>query len=573
MGYVYMITCLKNNMSYIGVCVHKPEKRRIDVHLGGKGNKPLANAVKLYGQDAFTYKILESDVFPELLSDLEKFYIDKYNTVEPNGFNQTHGGLHKNWRHSDATRRRMSEWQSANHPMRGRKHSEESKRRMSESRTGQKRSEQARQNISKSLMGHEISAETRSKIGNANRGRKWSDEHRQAMSERNSGEGNPMYGRNRRLNEEYIQKVSGDNSPMALPEKKSVHDYFDSLPVGIPLKEKRILLYAKFPDVKHSTIQHWTRTWIREANSHATTDERVLPEKTSAHDFFFSLPSNMDLKEKRRRLYDAFPTVKNGTLGEWIRKWTNYKPYKEGSLRSVEYHQAHELFLSLSPEMSVVEKRQHLHENVDGVPRSTISRWVKQWVDASGRQPRHPDYERSHKYFLSLPSDIDLKEKRRLLYMKFPNVTQQTIIKWVKSWTGETMPIGAPCHSDRPQVHDYFLSLPLNMPISEKRKRILEKFGGVVGRALVNRWTHRWHIEITGSPPPALRWYREPLNHWKKGKPAHNRRPEYDDARDFFLSLPTMMPLKEKSRQLSEKYQHIPKGTVYQWTSRWQSSS
>ena len=282
---------------------------------------------------------------------------------------------------------------------------------------------------------------------------------------------------------------------------------------------------------------------------------------------------SITLTEKRTILYDAFPTVKKPTIDTWIRKWTNYKPYKEGSRHSAEYHQTRELLLSLPNEMSIVEKRQYLQENVSGVPRGTISRWVRKWTGTKGRNnPTHPDHDKAHKYFLSLRSDIPLNKRIHLFRKAFPNVSPASRIKWIKKWTGETMPTGSPCHPDRPEIHDYFLSLPLNMPISEKRKRILEKFGDVVGRSLVNRWTHRWHIEITGSPPPDQRWSREPFNHWKKGKPAHNRRPEYDDARDFFFSLPTMIPSKEKSRQLIEKYRHIPRGTIYQWTSRWQSS-
>jgi len=47
----------------------------------------------------------------------------------------------------------------------------------------------------------------------------------------------------------------------------------------------------------------------------------------------------------------------------------------------------------------------------------------------------HPDQIPAREYFLSLPSDMPLKEKRRLLYTTFRNVDQSTIYRWVRKWT------------------------------------------------------------------------------------------------------------------------------------------
>ena len=44
------------------------------------GSRLLASAIKKYGKDAFTYEILEENVFPEFLPELEVFYISKFNT-------------------------------------------------------------------------------------------------------------------------------------------------------------------------------------------------------------------------------------------------------------------------------------------------------------------------------------------------------------------------------------------------------------------------------------------------------------------------------------------------------------
>ena len=92
MGYVYKITNTVNQKSYIGISIHEPEKRRIRDHLTGHGSRIIANAVKKYGRDAFTYEILEDNVFPALLPDLEVAYIAKFKTVAPLGYNLTTGG-------------------------------------------------------------------------------------------------------------------------------------------------------------------------------------------------------------------------------------------------------------------------------------------------------------------------------------------------------------------------------------------------------------------------------------------------------------------------------------------------
>ena len=105
--------------------------------------------------------------------------------------------------------------------------------------------------------------------------------------------------------------------------------------------------------------------------------------------------------------------------------------------RSPQFTQAHELFLSLPPEMSVVEKRKHIQENVDGVTKGTITRWVQKWANITGIQPTHPDYERTHKFFLSLPADMNLNEKRKFLREKMPHVNRRTINKWVRKWQSE----------------------------------------------------------------------------------------------------------------------------------------
>ena len=47
---------------------------------------------------------------------------------------------------------------------------------------------------------------------------------------------------------------------------------------------------------------------------------RLHPSYNDVHDLFLSLPSDMPLKEKRLRLYEAFPEVLRSTICAWVRE-------------------------------------------------------------------------------------------------------------------------------------------------------------------------------------------------------------------------------------------------------------
>ena len=138
MGSIYKITNTVNGKSYIGQTIHDAAKGRINDHLNGvaNGSRLVRHAVKKYGKDAFTYEILEENIFPKFLPDLEVHYIKKFNTVAPNGYNLTHGGeIGK--KHSPETRQKMSEAKKGKSShMKGRKHTPESRRKMSEALKG-----------------------------------------------------------------------------------------------------------------------------------------------------------------------------------------------------------------------------------------------------------------------------------------------------------------------------------------------------------------------------------------------------------------------------------------------------
>lgn len=91
---IYKFTNNINKMSYVGLSRHDTVNDRY----GGKWykqshNQYLKNAVNFYGLNNFSVEILEKDIKTEKeLGEKEKFYILKYNSFYPNGYNFTSGG-------------------------------------------------------------------------------------------------------------------------------------------------------------------------------------------------------------------------------------------------------------------------------------------------------------------------------------------------------------------------------------------------------------------------------------------------------------------------------------------------
>ena len=92
---IYKIENLSNHKVYIGQSVHI-EKRWSEHCIPNNQNKSLiSKAIFLEGKTNFSFSILE-ECKPEELDDKEQFYIKKYNSITPNGYNMTSGGYSQN---------------------------------------------------------------------------------------------------------------------------------------------------------------------------------------------------------------------------------------------------------------------------------------------------------------------------------------------------------------------------------------------------------------------------------------------------------------------------------------------
>jgi len=141
--YIYCVTNKLNNKSYVGQSVDPQErwsKHILDaIRKIGKtaASKKFAfqNAIAKYGQDNFTWQIIEEIETLEDANDAEEFYISYLGTLAPNGYNLLPGG---NNRHPNAnTKKKISDKlkivgsfvgkRGAAHPNFGRKITEEIK--------------------------------------------------------------------------------------------------------------------------------------------------------------------------------------------------------------------------------------------------------------------------------------------------------------------------------------------------------------------------------------------------------------------------------------------------------------
>jgi len=147
MGYIYTITNKTDNKTYVGQTMRDVEERWKD-HLKKRSNcRYLSSAIKKYGVDNFEFKLV-CITFDNQLNDMEIKYIEKYNSLVPNGYNLRRGG--NSGRHHAETKQKITDTLKQRykngliHPRSqlGIPHSEITKKKISESLKGKKPSQE-----------------------------------------------------------------------------------------------------------------------------------------------------------------------------------------------------------------------------------------------------------------------------------------------------------------------------------------------------------------------------------------------------------------------------------------------
>ena len=178
---IYCIECVKTNTKYIGQTYENFYRRWIfhkwNLKNNHHSNSYLQNAWNKYGGNSFRIYPIESfelsqkdSITKEKLDELEEYYIKKFDTFK-NGFNLTTGGEKcKMSPLSEESKRKIGEKNKIN--MLGKKHSDKTRKLMSEAHKGYIKSETHRENLSKSLTGFTRSEEQKEKCRIANQGSK-----------------------------------------------------------------------------------------------------------------------------------------------------------------------------------------------------------------------------------------------------------------------------------------------------------------------------------------------------------------------------------------------------------------
>jgi group I intron endonuclease len=168
---IYKIVCTSTGKVYIGSSTDL-RGRKSDhwsaLRRGDHRNRMLQSAWNKYGENAFTYEVLEL-VLVSFLLEREQYWIDRLRCCDRRkGFNLSPtAGSTLGKRHSLETRRKQSEVKKG----KGDPLSPEARRLVAEKNTGKKRSIETRQKIAESNRRRVYSLETRQKIAEANRNR------------------------------------------------------------------------------------------------------------------------------------------------------------------------------------------------------------------------------------------------------------------------------------------------------------------------------------------------------------------------------------------------------------------
>ena len=151
---IYVITNTINGKPYVGQTT-RTLNERIFEHMHCR-KTCIGKAIQKYGWINFSVEVVEVCDTIEQLNEREKFWIAKYNSIAPNGYNLTEGG--KNGTHSAEVRALLSALNT------GKKLSAETCKKISEAKTGTRLSKETRDKMSAVRKGKPKSDKTRAKM-------------------------------------------------------------------------------------------------------------------------------------------------------------------------------------------------------------------------------------------------------------------------------------------------------------------------------------------------------------------------------------------------------------------------
>lgn len=190
-GGIYAIVQRDTGMFYIGSA--KQFKQRWENHIKAlRVNKHHSSRMQRiynkHGKDAFVFLAIEYVDDLEALVEREQEWIDKSGCCDRSiGFNTCRtAGSRLGMMHTEESKRKMSETKKS----KCRKATDEQRKRLSEISKGRIESDETRAKKSKALMGHYVSEETKRKIAEKAKNRRASQELREKFSKQRTGSKN-----------------------------------------------------------------------------------------------------------------------------------------------------------------------------------------------------------------------------------------------------------------------------------------------------------------------------------------------------------------------------------------------
>jgi group I intron endonuclease len=196
---IYKTINLINNKIYVGKLVSNNE------HYYGSG-KLIQNAIKKYGIENFKKEILEECETKEQLSEREKFWIKKLNSIRPNGYNISAGGDGGDTFTNDPDKEKRRK--KIGVASKKRKHSEKTKEKMRIAAQKRRHSDETKK---------KIGLRTKGKTYEELYGIKRAKEIRRNKSTKMMGDKNPFYGKK---HTEETKKINGFKHTKKYMEKK-----------------------------------------------------------------------------------------------------------------------------------------------------------------------------------------------------------------------------------------------------------------------------------------------------------------------------------------------------------------
>ena len=189
---IYLITNIVNQKRYVGFTSRRPQQRWSDHKVDAanpKRGSVLHKAMRKYGIENFLFEVIYCSKEKDYIISMEEFFIREYDTITDNGkgYNCTYGGEFHEVSQISREKMAIAKDGKLNH-FYGKKHNEDSKRKMSDSLTGTKKniSDETKAALLIYRSNRVISDETRNAMSLGQRGRKHSEETKEKMSVSNA---------------------------------------------------------------------------------------------------------------------------------------------------------------------------------------------------------------------------------------------------------------------------------------------------------------------------------------------------------------------------------------------------